>query len=138
MNTTLTAELVHDYADMLCEALKHDYVEAGIKRCEFFRAGDPDDIYYTKRIQELKDGVNCYDFIIEKGRKYLKVVMVEGSDGCRSAHAFIDRNTGDVYMAGGWKGIARNGARYNLLCEGDLNWLLENADWAGSYLYKKG
>ena len=137
MNTTLTAERVHDHAEMLCEALKHDYVESGIKRCEFFRAGDPDGIYYKKRIQELKDGVNCYDFIVEKGRKYLKVIMFT-EDDARSAHAFIDRNTGDVYMAASWKAPARNGARFNLLCEGDLNWLLENADWAGSYLYKKG
>ena len=135
MNTTLTAERVHDYTEMLCEALKHDYVEKGIKRCELFRSGDPDDIYYTKRTQELKDGVNCYDFIIEKGRKYLKVVMVT-EDGCRSAHAFVDRNTGDVYMAASWKAIARNGVRFNLLCEGNLNWLLENADWSGEYLYK--
>ena len=137
MNTTLTAERVHDYADMLCEALKHNYVETGIKRCEFFRANDPDGLYYTKRIQELKDGVDCYDFIIEKGRKYLKVIMVT-EDGGKSAHAFVDRNTGDVYMAASWKAPARNGSRFNLMCEGDLNWLLENADWAGSYLYKRG
>lgn len=137
MNTTLTAERVHDHAEMLCEALKHDYVETGIKRCEFFRANDPEGTYYTKRIQELKDGVDCYDFIIEKGRKYLKVIMVT-EDGAKSAHAFIERNTGDVYMAASWKAPARNGARYSLLQEGDLNWLLENADWAGCYLYKKG
>ena len=137
MNTTLTAERVHDYTDMLCEALKHDYIDNSIKRQCFFGRSDPDGLYYKKRIQELKDGVDCYDYIIEKGRKYLKVIMVT-EDGCKSAHAFIDRNTGDVYMAASWKAPARNGARYNLLDEGDLNWLLENADWAGSYLYKKG
>ena len=81
--------------------------------------------------------ITCYDFIIEKGRKYLKVVQVT-EDGQRSAHAFVDRNTGDVYKADSWKAIARNGVRFNLLDEGDLNWLLENADWAGEYLYKKG
>ena len=135
MNTTLTAELVHDYADMLCEALKHDYIEMSIKRQCFFGRSDPDGLYYKKRIQELKNGVNCYDFIVEKGRKYLKVIMVT-EDGCKSAHAFVDRNTGDVYMAASWKAPARNGARFNLLCEGDLNWLLENADWSGEYLYK--
>ena len=137
MNTTLTAERVHDYADMLCEALKHDYIDNSIKRQCFFGRSDPDGIYYKKRIQELKNGVNCYDFIVEKGRKYLKVIMVT-EDGAKSAHAFVDRNTGDVYMAASWKAPARNGARFNLLDEGDLNWLLENADWAGSYLYKKG
>ena len=137
MNTTLTAERVHDNVDMLCEALKHDYIDNSIKRQCFFGRSDPDGLYYKKRIQELKNGVNCYDFIVEKGRKYLKVIMVT-EDGAKSAHAFIERNTGDVYMAASWKAPARNGARYNLLCEGDLNWLLENADWAGSYLYKKG
>ena len=137
MNTTLTAERVHDYAEMLCEALKHNYVETGIKRCEFFGATQPDNAYYEKRIQDLKDGVDCYDFIIERGRKYLKVIMVT-EDGGKSVHAFVDRNTGDVYMAASWKAPAKNGVRYNLMCEGDLNWLLENADWAGCYLYKKG
>ena len=88
MNTTLTAELVHDHADMLCEALKHDYIENSIKRQCFFGRSDPDGLYYKKRIQELKDGVNCYDFIVEKGRKYLKVIMVT-EDGAKSAHAFV-------------------------------------------------
>lgn len=137
MTTTLTTERVHDYTEMLCEALKHNYVETGIKRCEFFAANDPSGTYYPKRIQELKNGVDCYDFIIERGRKYLKVIMVT-ENGQRSAHAFVDRDTGDVYKSASWKAPARNGARYSLLQEGDLNWLLENADWAGSYLYKKG
>ena len=136
MNTTLTAERVHDYTEMLCEALKHNFMEWCIKRCEFYLANDPNDTYYGKRIQSLKNGDDCYDYIIEKGRKYLKVVQVT-EDGGRSAHAFIDRNTGDVYMSASWKAPARNGVRFNLLCEGDLNWLLENADWAGDYLYKE-
>ncbi len=101
MNTTLTAERVHDYTEMLCEALKHNFMEWCIKRCEFYLANDPNDTYYGKRIQSLKNGDDCYDYIIEKGRKYLKVVQVT-EDGGRSAHAFVDRNTGDVYMSASW------------------------------------
>ena len=71
-----------------------------------------------------------YDFIIEPGRKYLKVVMVSNQ---RSVHAFVDKKTGDLYKAASWRAPAK-GVRYNLI--NDMNILRKNADWAGSYLYR--
>jgi len=71
-----------------------------------------------------------YDFIIEPGRKYLKVVMVSNQ---RSVHAFVDAETGDLYKAASWRAPAK-GVRYNLI--NDMNILRKNADWAGSYLYR--
>ena len=141
MNTTLTAERVHDYTEMLCEALKQNYIETAIRRQKFFAAnetGNPEIMTKVteQRIGEIKNG-DHYTYVIETGRKYHKIIMVTES-GSRSVHGFVDKKTGEMYMAASWKAPARNGVRYNLLCEGDLNWLLENADWAGSYLYKKG
>jgi len=81
------------------------------------------------------NGPDGYDFYPETGRKYHKIVMVDNG-GSRSVHAFIDKNTGEVYKSASWKAPAK-GVRYDLRIIEQREWLLENADWAGSYLYAK-
>jgi hypothetical protein len=72
-----------------------------------------------------------YDFVIEPGNKYLKIVMV--SNG-RSVHAFVDKSNGDLYKAASWRAPAK-GVRFNVLL--DMKTLEDVADWAGSYLYRR-
>ena len=86
----------------------------------------------------LKDAApDGYNYIIESGRKYHKIIMTDASvRNNRSVHAFVDCKTGELYMAAGWKGPAK-GVRYDLRLIEQREWLLENADWAGSYLYAK-
>ena len=79
-------------------------------------------------------GTSDYQFYLDGGRKYHKIWMETGS-GSRSIHAFVDRKTGEVYKPASIKGPAK-GVRFNLLLIKDREWLLENADWAGGYLYK--
>ena len=74
-----------------------------------------------------------YKFYIESGRKYHKLIMETGA-GSRSVHAFVDKKTGEVYKPASFKAPAKI-VRYNLLLIKDREWLLENADWAGGYLY---
>lgn len=76
-----------------------------------------------------------YTFSIESGRKYHKIVM-ETESQSRSVHAFVDKKTGEVYKAASFKAPAKH-VRFNLLLIKDREWLLEHADWAGGYLYKK-
>ena len=76
-----------------------------------------------------------YKFYIEEGRKYHKIIM-ETDSGSRSVHAFVDKKSGDVYKAASFKAPAK-GIRFNLCIISDREWLLENADWAGGYLYKR-
>ena len=76
-----------------------------------------------------------YKFYIEEGRKYHKIIM-ECENGARSVHAFVDKKTGDVYKPASFKAPAK-GIRFNLCIISDREWLLANADWAGSYLYMK-
>lgn len=76
-----------------------------------------------------------YDYIIESGRKYHKVIMVDSS-GSRSVHCFIDKKTGSVLKSASWKSPAK-GERFNLCIIKDREWLYENATWHGSYLYKR-
>ena len=75
-----------------------------------------------------------YKFVIESGRKYHKIVM-ETESKSRSVHAFVDKKTGEVYKAASFKGPAKH-VRFDLRLIKDREWLYENADWAGSYLYK--
>ena len=77
----------------------------------------------------------AYKFYIESGRKYHKLIM-ETNTGSRSVHAFVDKKTGEVYKAASFKAPAKH-VRYNLLLIKDREWLLENADWAGGYLYQR-
>jgi len=74
-----------------------------------------------------------YKFYIESGRKYHRIIM-ETFAGSRGIHAFVDKKTGDVYKPASWKAPAK-GVRFNLCIMSDREWLLENADWAGGYLY---
>ena len=80
-----------------------------------------------------------YKFVIESGRKYHKIVMEVPNDNrppSRSVHAFVDRTTGDVYKPASFKAPAKH-VRFNLCIMSDREWLLENADWAGGYLYMR-
>ena len=78
-----------------------------------------------------------YKFVIESGRKYHKIIMEVPNDNrppSRSVHAFVDKKTGDLYKAASFKAPAKH-VRFNLCIISDREWLLENADWAGGYLY---
>ena len=80
-------------------------------------------------------GSSDYKFYIESGRKYHKIIMETGC-GSRSVHAFVDKKTGEVYKPASFKAPAKH-VRFNLCLIKDREWLLENADWAGGYLYMK-
>lgn len=81
------------------------------------------------------DAPDEYDYIIESGRKYHKIIMIDSGDS-RSVHAFVNRKTGEVYKSASWKSPAK-GVRYDLRIIEQREWLLENADWASSYLYAR-
>ena len=99
------------------------------------KAGD-DVMTYTENLCShlVLDAPSGYDFIIVPGAKYLKVVMVTNS-GDRSAHAFVDKKTGDVYKAESWRARAP-GVRYNLLDEYAREVCYEACGWCNHYLYR--
>ena len=88
-----------------------------------------------QRIDELKNGILPIDYVIESGKKYHKVVMIDGGSS-RSVHCFIDKQTGSVLKSASWKSPAK-GVRYDLRLIADREWLFENASWCGGYLYKR-
>ena len=120
---------------MLCDALRQNFIEYSIKQHERSLFRDLDNVaYHEACIEDLKNGKCDYDFTFESGRKYHKVIMT--AHGSRSVHCFIDKKTGEIYKSASWKSPAK-GVRYDLRLIADREWLLENADWSGAYLYAK-
>ena len=83
--------------------------------------------------QNAPDGYGFY--LDSTGRKYHKIYMTINGER-NSIHAFIDMKTGEVYKPANTKSPAK-GVRFNLLVITQREWLLQHADWAGGYLYKR-
>jgi hypothetical protein len=120
---------------LLIEALKDNYREYSIRGHQRYVERGENVEYHQERIDELKNGILPIDYVIESGKKYHKVIMIDGGSS-RSAHAFVDKNTGSVYKSASWKSPAK-GVRYNLLIIKEREWLFENASWCGGYLYRR-
>ena len=147
MNTALFQQEmknIEEYAQTLCETLEENFKQDSI--ASYKRMAMTDSDYATKRLEEIENGTaNLYKFIVKKGRKYLKIINQQYDDmGAYatyqyrdgSVHAFIDRETGDVYKPAGWAKPAKH-VRYNLLERKDREFLFDykNVGWAGGYLY---
>tara|TARA_A100001234_G_C12431318_1_gene302856 strand:+ start:86 stop:523 length:438 start_codon:yes stop_codon:yes gene_type:complete len=136
--TILTAEKqpakVLKYTTLLCEALRQNFIEYSIRRHEFMMPSAERPEYYEEQIAKLKDGICDYEFTIEPGRKYLKIVMT--AHGGKSVHAFVDKNNGNVYKAASFKSPAAR-VRYNLLDDVNREQCYQQCDWSGGYLYMR-
>ena len=100
--------------------------------------------YSKKQLEELKNGTaNLMRFVVRTGKKYYKIIQQdfdtfrdrnEYRDG--SVHAFVDKNTGEVYKPASWKSPAKH-VRYDLRIINDRVNLHDPhfTDWAGGYLY---
>ena len=77
-------------------------------------------------------------FRVLTGRKYLKInqydVDIDGKEFGGGVHAFIDKNTGEVYKPASWKSPAKH-VRYDLRIIREREECLMRADWSGGYLY---
>jgi hypothetical protein len=134
-NTSLMQEQILDLIEQYCEVLRTNYQSFAIdSHRKSIAKGDYVE-YHQEQIDKLSEGEGVYNFTYEKGRKYAKIVM-HTPEGQRSAHAFVDLNTADIYKSASWKAPAKNGVRYNLLDEKSRQEMYQRADWAGSYLYK--
>ena len=147
MNTALFQQEmknIEEYAQTLCETLEENFKQDSI--ASYKRMAMTDSGYATKRLEEIENGTaNLYKFVVQKGRKYLKIIQQQFDDmgpnptneyRNGSVHAFIDRETGDVYKPAGWAKPAKH-VRYNLLERKDREYLFDykNIDSAGGYLY---
>ena len=131
-NDIAQAILGHTFA--LCQALEQNFVKESIRRQQFFLVSAENKEYHEQKIADLKNNIGAYQFTVDTGRKYHKVMMTTDG-GNRSVHAFVDKKTGEVYKPASIKSPAK-GVRFNMLIIKEREFMLENADWAGGYLYR--
>ena len=139
---------IEAYAETLCETLEENFKQDSLDSYRAMQMREGYSIYAAKRIEDIENGTaNLYKYVIQKGRKYLKIVQQQYDDmgpnpsykyRDGSVHAFIDRETGDVYKPAGYNKPAKH-VRYNLLERKDREFLFnyKNVGWAGGYLYMR-
>jgi hypothetical protein len=133
--TTLMTEQVIDKIEQFCDVLRTNFQSYCIERHrQYIEKGENVD-YHKEQIDKLCIGEGVDEYTYVKGKKYAKIIHVTSYSGQKSAHAFVDLNTGDVYKSASWSAPAK-GVRYNLMDEKSCEQMYQRADWAGGYLYK--
>ena len=123
------------YCYQLIDALKDNFREYSIRGHQHsINRGDNLE-YHLNAQKDLEAGICPIDYQIESGRKYHKIMFVDGG-GHHSVHCFVDKQTGSVLKPASYKAPAK-GERCNLLIIKEREWALKNADWAGGWLYRR-
>ena len=105
--------------------------------------------YAKKQLAEIENGTaNLMKFKVYTGKRYYKIVQQEfetwekskyyGQYRDGSVHAFVDKETGDVYKPASWAAPAKH-IRFTFQNVNHLKFLLnpKNVGWAGGYLYMR-
>ena len=143
---------IEDYVIQYCETLEENFKQYSIesykrnienpnnKTVESYKS------YYQEQLEKIEDGTaNLYKFDYKTGKKFYKVFFLEfdtfkGRNEYRagSVHAFIDKNTGEVYKPASWQAPAKH-VRFDLRLIKDREFLHnpKNVDWAGGHLYMR-
>ena len=132
------------YVDDYCKALNENYKQDTIRSLEHNLQRDPECTYSAEQLVKIMQGkANLDKFRYYEGKKYLKVVREEydeRNDRWRdtTVHAFVDRETGEVYKPASWKAPAKH-VRFNLSNDIDRQNLHDPnfVGWAGGYLYMR-
>ena len=121
---TLNGNLSGNYPEYAREQL--DEIENGTAKLMYFK---------------IKTGKKFYKIVQMNYEKFWKNGIIKESDnvyGYRegSVHAFVDKQTGQVYKPASWQAPAKH-VRYDLRIIREREFLFNsnNTDWAGGYLY---
>ena len=124
-----------NYCYQLIDALKDNFREYSIRGHQYsINRGDSLE-YHLSAQKDLEAGICPIDYVIESGRKYHKIMFIDGG-GHKSVHCFVDKQTGEVYKSASFKSPAK-GVRFDLRLIKDREYLFSNADWSGGYLYRR-
>ena len=140
---TFVKAYVEDYA----KAITENYRQYHIDSMEHMLRRDPESTYPAEQLNDIQTGkANLMKFVVKTGKKYYKIVQQEletwkqseyyGQYRDGSVHAFVDKETGEVYKPAGWAKPAKH-VRFDMRDERHLKFLLDpkNVGWAGGYLY---
>ena len=124
-----------------CRTLEENYKQSHIRSMERMSSD-----YSNQQLEDVKNGTaNLMKFKIVNGRKYYKIIQQdfdtfrdrnEYRDG--SVHAFVDKNTGEVYKPASYNAPAKH-VRYDLRVINDRIKLHDPdyTGWSGGYLYMR-
>ncbi len=143
------SQKVEKWTWQLCRSLEKNYEDyyRRMITSNSERFGGELSQYAKDQLESLNNGTaNLMKFRMEYGRKYIKIIQQdydtfrdrnEYRDG--SVHAFVDKNTGEVYKPASWKSPAKI-VRYDMRLIKDREYILNpiNCTWAGGYLYLRG
>ena len=130
---------VQTYADTITK----NYRDYHIKTLKGNLSGNYPE-YAREQLDEIENGTaKLMYFKIKTGKKFYKIVQMnfdtfqnrnEYREG--SVHAFVDKQTGQVYKPASWAAPAKH-VRYDLRIIREREFLFNsnNTDWAGGYLY---
>ena len=134
-------ERILDWTETYCESLKENYKQHSVSMHQNFTSE-----WSKDQLESIKNGTaNLTKFVIKNGRKYYKIMQHE-FDTFRdrneyregSVHAFVDKNTGEVYKPASYNSPAKH-VRYDLRIINDRVKLHDPryTGWSGGYLYMR-
>ena len=136
---TRVAGWVQTYADTITK----NYRDYHIRTLKGNLSGNYPE-YAREQLDEIENGTaKLMYFKIKTGKKFYKIVQMnfdtfqnrnEYREG--SVHAFVDKQTGQVYKPASWQAPAKH-VRYDLRIIKEREFLFNsnNTGWAGGYLY---
>ena len=136
---TRVAGWVQTYADTITK----NYREYHIRTLKGNLSGNYPE-YARQQLDEIEKGTEkLMYFTVKTGKKYYKIVQMEfdtfqdrNEYRAGSVHAFVDKQTGQVYKPASWQAPAKH-VRYDLRIIKEREFLFNsnNTGWAGGYLY---
>jgi len=147
MTTLETTDLktrVAEWTQTYANAITQNYREYHLNMLT--RQGHPYPEYAREQLDAIENGTaNLMKFKVKTGKRYYKIVQMEFDtfqnrneyrEG--SVHAFVDRNTGEVFKPASWAAPAKH-VRYDMRIIRERNFLHDpsNVTWAGGYLYMR-
>ena len=134
---------VREWTEQYCDAIEENYKEYHIRTLNGNLSGNYPE-YAQKQLDEINNGTaKLMKFRIQEGRKYYKIIQQnydtfqdrnEYRDG--SVHSFVDKSTGEVYMAASWSKPAKH-VRFDMrvIRERTLMHTPSFVTWTSGYLY---
>ena len=102
--------------------------------------------YAKEQLDEIENGTaKLMYFKVNTGKKYYKIVQMEfdtfqdrNEYRAGSVHAFVDKQTGQVYKPASWQAPAKH-VRFDLRIIKEREFLLnpKNCSWTGGHLYMR-
>ena len=143
-NRTFVKSYVDDYANAITENYRIYHLETLTGNLS---GNYPE--YAREQLDAIENGTaNLMKFKVYTGKRYYKIVQQEfetwekskyyGQYRDGSVHAFVDKETGDVYKPASWQAPAKH-IRFTFQNVNHLKFLLnpKNVGWAGGYLYMR-